>query len=130
MDNVVSGDKKIYSGNEKVTLTPVSGAEIPNPDTGLDVKIQGIDTAPNNSFNITNAGKNIAIQCFAGTIGGSGTSASPVTGTIGNIKCPTGGASSSSLPFYFRSLNAPNAVDGEVYSGTIQFVFSHTVSTN
>lgn len=130
MDNVVSGDKKIYSGNEKVTLTPVSEAEIPNPDTGLDVKIQGIDTAPNNSFNITNAGKNIAIQCFAGTIGGSGTSASPVTGTIGNIKCPTGGASSSSLPFYFRSLNAPNAVDGEVYSGTIQFVFSHTASTN
>ena len=130
MDNVVSDDKKIYSGNEKVTLTPVSGAEIPNPDTGLDVKIQGIDTAPNNSFNITNAGKNIAIQCFAGTIGGSGTSASPVTGTIGNIKCPTGGASSSSLPFYFRSLNAPNAVDGEVYSGTIQFVFSHTASTN
>ena len=130
MDNVVSGDKKIYSGNEKVTLTPVSEAEIPNPDTGMDVKIQGIDTAPNNSFNITNAGKNIAIQCFAGTIDGSGTSASPVTGTIGNIKCPTGGASSSSLPFYFRSLNAPNAVDGEVYSGTIQFVFSHTASTN
>ncbi len=130
MDNVVSDDKKIYSGNEKVTLTPVSEAEIPNPDTGLDVKIQGIDTAPNNSFNITNAGKNIAIQCFAGTIDGSGTSASPVTGTIGNIKCPTGGASSSSLPFYFRSLNAPNAVDGEVYSGTIQFVFSHTASTN
>lgn len=127
LDNVVADDDNIYSGNEQITIAAPDGSSEPETDVGVDVTIQEFSTA--NTFNIsrgTGGTDTIAIAAYKGTIGASTAQQIAVGGAVGTLKFESG---EDVIPIYFRSVSAPNALDGADYTGTIHFNFAQSTST-
>lgn len=128
-DNVVSGDKHIYSKDQYVTLAPIKAQslELPDPDPGVDVKIKQLAKA-GNSFNIrSDNNDNIAVEGYVGSVSNT-SGAKKITDTLGNLKFPAGTGTSSSLSFYLKSVDETVTPGGQEYTGNIDFEFSKGAS--
>ena len=82
MDNVKPNNKHIFSANQKITMTPLKvqegaqsvEAEVPDPDSGVDVVIKEIRDGQNveNSIQVSrtvgSSDETINLTCFLGTI--------------------------------------------------------------
>lgn len=124
------GDQHIYSGNEQITLEPIpTGAELPNPDPGVDVTIEQLTNWP--TFNISRSNNDtIVLQAFTGTRTSGGTDISASGGKVGTMKFSTGAQPmQNTLPLYFKSKDTVTGfADGDPFRGHITFRFSKAAS--
>ena len=141
MDNVKPSNNHIFSANQKITMTPLTvqegsqtvAAEVPDPDSGVDVVIKEIRDGQNveNSIQVSrkvgSSDETIKLTCFLGTIE-SGTA--PKIGTNGKVGTLYFEASKNELPLYFRSSTLPDVADGATFMGQIHFIFSKSGSGN
>ena len=143
MDNVKPNNKHIFSANQKITMTPLKveeggqmvDAEVPNPDSGVDVVIKEIrdNRDAQNSIQVSrtvgSGNETINLTCFLGTIE-SGTA--PMISTSGKVGTLYFADTLNELPLYFRSSgsNPPDVADGAPFTGQIHFIFSKSASGN
>lgn len=140
MDNVKPNDKHIFSANQKITMTPLKveeggqmvDAEVPNPDSGVDVVIeeirdnQDVENSIQVSRTVGSSDETINLTCFLGTIELNGVQ----IGTDGKVGTLYFADRKNELPLYFRSSTPPDVADGAPFTGQIHFVFSKSVSGN
>lgn len=141
MDNVKPSNNHIFSANQKITMTPLTvqegsqtvAAEVPDPDSGVDVVIkeisdnQDVENSIQVSRTVGSGDETINLTCFLGTIE-SGTA--PKIGTNGKVGTLYFEASKNELPLYFRSSTLPDVADGATFMGQIHFIFSKSGSGN
>lgn len=141
MDNVKPSNNHIFSANQKITMTPLKvqegsqtvAAEVPDPDSGVDVVIkeisdnQDVENSIQVSRTVGNGNETIKLTCFLGTIESD---TAPKIGTNGKVGTLYFEASKNELPLYFRSSTPPNVADGAPFTGQIHFIFSKSGSGN
>lgn len=143
MDNVKPDNKHIFSANQKITMTPLKveeegqrvDAEVPDPDSGVDVVIKEISDSQDveNSIQVSrtvgSGDETIKLTCFLGTIEPGN---APKIGTNGKVGTLYFADQKNELPLYFRSSGStpPDVADGAPFTGQIHFVFSKSASGN
>ena len=143
MDNVKPGNNHIFSGDQKITMTPLKvqegsqtvEAEVPDPDSGVDVVIQEIkdkqdaDNSIKVSRTVGSGSETINLTCFLGTIESNNATKISTSGKVGTLYFASG---QNEVPLYFRSsgTNPPNVADGATFTGQIHFIFSKSGSGN
>ena len=143
MDNVKPGNNHIFSGDQKITMTPLKvqegsqtvEAEVPDPDSGVDVVIQEIkdkqdaDNSIKVSRTVGSGSETINLTCFLGTIESNNATKISTSGKVGTLCFASG---QNEVPLYFRSsgTNPPNVADGATFTGQIHFIFSKSGSGN
>lgn len=143
MDNVKPGNNHIFSGDQKITMTPLKvqegsqtvEAEVPDPDSGVDVVIREIkdkqdaDNSIKVSRTVGSGSETINLTCFLGTIESNNATKISTSGKVGTLYFASG---QNEVPLYFRSsgTNPPNVADGAPFTGQIHFIFSKSGSGN
>ena len=143
MDNVKPDNKHIFSANQKITMTPLKvqegsqtiAAEVPNPDSGVDVVIkeisdnQDVEKSIKVSRTVGSSDEIINLTCFLGTIESSNAKKISSNGKVGTLYFADG---KNEIPLYFRSSEStpPNVADGAPLTGQIHFIFSKSGSGN
>ena len=143
MDNVKQGNNHIFSGDQKITMTPLKvqegsqtvEAEVPDPDSGVDVVIQEIkdkqdaDNSIKVSRTVGSGSETINLTCFLGTIESNNATKISTSGKVGTLYFASG---QNEVPLYFRSsgTNPPTVADGAPFTGQIHFIFSKSGSGN
>ena len=143
MDNVKPNNKHIFSANQKITMTPLKvqegsqtvEAEVPDPDSGVDVVIQEIkdkqdaDNSIKVSRTVGSGSETINLTCFLGTIESNNATKISTSGKVGTLYFAD---QKNEIPLYFRSsgTNPPTVADGAPFTGQIHFIFSKSGSGN
>ena len=143
MDNVKPDNKHIFSANQKITMTHLKvqegsqtiAAEVPNPDSGVDVVIkeisdnQDVEKSIKVSRTVGSSDEIINLTCFLGTIESSNAKKISSNGKVGTLYFADG---KNEIPLYFRSSEStpPNVADGAPFTGQIHFIFSKSGSGN
>ena len=143
MDNVKPNNKHIFSANQKITMTPLKvqeggqsvDAEVPDPDSGVDVVIKEIRDGQNveNSIQVSrkvgSSDETIKLTCFLGTIEQGNAPMISNNGKVGTLYFAD---QKNEIPLYFRSSGStpPNVADGAPFTGQIHFIFSKSGSGN
>ncbi len=141
MDNVKPNNKHIFSANQKITMTPLKvqeggqmvDAEVPNPDSGVDVVIeeirdnQDVENSIQVSRTVGGSDETINLTCFLGTIEPGNAPKISTDGKVGTLHFAN---QQNELSLYFRSSTPPDVADGAPFTGQIHFVFSKSASGN
>ena len=143
MDNVKPSNNHIFSANQKITMTPLKvqeggqsvDAEVPDPDSGVDVVIKEIRDGQNveNSIQVSrkvgSSDETIKLTCFLGTIEQGNAPMISNNGKVGTLYFAD---QKNEIPLYFRSSGStpPNVADGAPFTGQIHFIFSKSASGN